>query len=61
LKGRNQIEWLGRLEQEHDNLRVALEWALESEKMAPGGDEFALRLSGALRWFWRMRGHFHGT
>jgi hypothetical protein len=36
-----------------------LEWALESEHTEPGGDEFALRLSGALRWFWRMRGHFH--
>jgi tetratricopeptide (TPR) repeat protein len=59
LKGRNQIEWLGRLEQEHDNLRVALEWALESEHSTAGEDELALRLSGALRWFWRMRGHFH--
>jgi len=59
LKGRNQLEWLGRLEQEQDNLRVALAWALESDHTAPGGDELALRLSGALRWFWRMRGHFH--
>ncbi len=59
LKGRNQLEWLGRLEQEHDNLREALEWALESDGAATGGDELALRLSGALRWFWRMRGHFH--
>ena len=59
LKGRNQLEWLGRLEQEHDNLRVALEWALENDPTAAGGDELALRLSGALRWFWRMRGHFH--
>jgi predicted ATPase/DNA-binding SARP family transcriptional activator len=59
LKGRNQLEWLGRLEEEHDNLRVALEWALESVCTAPGGDEWALRLSGALRWFWWMRGRFH--
>jgi DNA-binding SARP family transcriptional activator/predicted ATPase len=59
LKGRNQVEWLGRLEQEHDNLRAALAWALESDRMSAGGDELALRLSGALRWFWRMRGHFH--
>jgi predicted ATPase len=59
LKGRDQSEWLRRLEQDHDNLRVALEWALESGRTAPGGDELALRLSGALRWFWRMRGHFH--
>ncbi|UCC89791.1 MAG: hypothetical protein JSV81_10875, partial [Anaerolineales bacterium] len=59
LKGRNQLEWLGRLEQEQDNLRVALEWALERDQAAPGGDELAPRLSGAMRWFWRMRGHFH--
>jgi tetratricopeptide (TPR) repeat protein len=59
LKGANQLEWLNRLEQEHDNLRVALEWALESDQAAPGGEELALWLSGALRWFWRMRGHFH--
>lgn len=59
LKGRNQLEWLGRLEQEHDNLRVAWEWALESDQMGPGAGELALRLSGALRWFWRMRGRFH--
>jgi predicted ATPase/DNA-binding SARP family transcriptional activator len=59
LKGRDQLEWLGWLEQEYNNLRVALEWALESDHTAPGGGELALRLSGALRWFWRMRGHFH--
>ena len=59
LKGRNQLEWLGRLEQEHDNLRAALAWALESVRTAPGSDELALRLSGALSLFWRMRGHFH--
>ena len=59
LKGCNQLEWLGKLEQDHDNLRVALEWALESDGMALEGDELALQLSGALRWFWRMRGYFH--
>jgi predicted ATPase/DNA-binding SARP family transcriptional activator len=59
LKGRNQLEWLGRLEREHGNLRVALEWALESDLTAPGDDELALQLAGALRWYWRMRGHFH--
>lgn len=61
VKGRNQVEWLGQLEQEHDNLRAALAWALESDRAdaGAGGGELALRLSGALRWFWRMRGHFH--
>lgn len=59
LKGRDQLEWLGRLEQDHDNLEAALEWALNSESLTPDGVELALQLSGALRWFWRMRGHFH--
>ncbi len=59
LKGRNQLEWLGRLEQERDNLRVAFEWALDCDDLAPGDGELAMRLSAALRWYWRMRGHFH--
>jgi tetratricopeptide (TPR) repeat protein len=59
LKGRHQLEWLGRLQQEHDNLRAALQWALESDRAAAGRDELALRLSGALHLYWRMRGHFH--
>jgi predicted ATPase len=54
LTGSNQLE---RLEQEYSNLRVALEWSLNSDRAAPGKDR-ALRLAGALRWFWRMRGHF---
>ena len=59
LKGRNQLEWLGRLEQDHDNLRAALEWALEQDVLTTGDQELSLKLSAALRWFWRMRGHFH--
>ena len=59
LKGRNQLEWLGRLEQEHDNLRAALVWALKSDDFVCGDGELVLRLAAALRWFWRMRGHFH--
>jgi predicted ATPase/DNA-binding SARP family transcriptional activator len=58
LKGRNQLEWLGRLEQEQDNLRTALEWALESDDLRSGDGELGLQLSASLRWFWRMRGHF---
>ena len=58
LKGSNQLEWLERLEEDYSNLRVALEWALKSDRAA-SGDDRALRLAGALRWFWRMRGHFH--
>ena len=59
LKGPNQLKWLGWLEQEHDNLRAALEWAQKRDGEATDGRELALQLSGALRWFWWMHGHFH--
>jgi predicted ATPase len=39
LKGANQLEWLDRLEAEHDNLRAALTWALERQEA-----DVALRL-----------------
>ncbi len=58
LAGRDQMEWLRQLEEEQDNLRAALEWALESDWATPRGEELSLRLSGALRWFWRAHGHF---
>jgi predicted ATPase len=42
FKGANQLEWLERLEVEHDNVRAALTWALKRKEA-----EVALRL-GAL-------------
>jgi tetratricopeptide (TPR) repeat protein len=59
LKGPNQLEWLNRLEQELGNLRAALEWAFSSSAAAQAMEDPALRLAGALRWFWRMRSHLH--
>ncbi len=59
LKGSNQLEWLDRLEQDVSNLRAALDWALKNNAAVQDMDEPVLRLAGALRWFWRMRGHFH--
>ena len=53
LRGPQQAEWLRRLEQEHENLRVSLDRSLV--EAAPGG---GLRLCGALQFFWIMRGHF---
>jgi tetratricopeptide (TPR) repeat protein len=52
LGGRDQVAWFVRLEEEHDNLRAALEWSLET-----GEAETGLRIGGALHWFWRVRGH----
>jgi non-specific serine/threonine protein kinase len=48
LFGQRQQVWLARLEEEHDNLRAALEWS----HLDPGGAEAELRFVGALYWFW---------
>jgi tetratricopeptide (TPR) repeat protein len=53
LRGPDQLEWLERLESEHDNMRAALAWALERK-----GVEVALRLGGALWWFWSARSYY---
>ena len=51
LRAFDMVIWLDRLEAEHDNLRVVLEWALESDI------EAQLSLASALLWFWWIRGH----
>ena len=45
-------EWLDRLELEHDNIRAALEWLIQSQNA-----EWGLRLGAALFRFWEMREH----
>jgi predicted ATPase/class 3 adenylate cyclase len=54
LERAEQIQWMDRMEQEHDNLRAALEWS----KTAEGAGELCLRLAGTLGYFWEVRGHF---
>jgi predicted ATPase/DNA-binding SARP family transcriptional activator/DNA-binding CsgD family transcriptional regulator len=54
LEGPEGMEWLERLEAEHDNLRVALSRALAGED-----SELGLRLASALSLFWQERGHFN--
>jgi predicted ATPase/DNA-binding winged helix-turn-helix (wHTH) protein len=53
LGGTQQSLWIAALELEHDNFRAALQWALE-ERQA----ETAMRLAGALWWFWYLHGHY---
>ena len=57
--GKPQAVWLQRLEQEHDNMRAALQWLVEQEETREGAHtiELALRLGGALGSFWQARGH----
>jgi predicted ATPase len=49
---RDTLEWLDRLDREHDNLRAALD-RLE----ASGENELALRLAGAASRFWYLKSH----
>ncbi len=53
LRGPEAAKWLERLEVEHDNMRAALTWALEREKV-----ELGLRLAAALYQFWWSRGYY---
>jgi non-specific serine/threonine protein kinase len=53
-RGREPGAWLARLQADHDNLRAALAWAVETT--AP--DETGGRLAAALHRFWCLRGHF---
>jgi DNA-binding CsgD family transcriptional regulator len=54
LNGPEQVEWLDRLEEDHDNLRAAIRWALEQ-----GEAEMALRLSASAAHFWYPRGYLN--
>src|SRR5437868_4699722 len=47
------LMWLARLEDEHDNLRAALEWALAGNDAVRGA-----QLAIALAPFWTGHGHY---
>ncbi len=53
LHGPEQMQWLDRLDVEHDNLRAALEWSPGEGRVEKG-----LRLGAALAWFWERRGYW---
>lgn len=52
LAGPHSAIWLDKLEQEHNNLRLALHWAAQT-----GAAEVGLPLGVALSRFWTLRGH----
>lgn len=52
LASTEQVKWLERLEQEHDNLRATLSWLLARDEI-----EMALRLGGAVWVFWVLHAH----
>jgi predicted ATPase len=52
IQGPKQITWLGRLDDEHANIRAALGSALER-----GDSDAALRIAPPLWEFWRVRGY----
>jgi predicted ATPase/serine/threonine protein kinase len=54
LTGSQQVEWLDRLEQEHDNFRLVLAWAKDNREATTG-----LRLCSALWRFWLIRGYLN--
>ncbi|MDQ3855138.1 MAG: helix-turn-helix domain-containing protein [Chloroflexota bacterium] len=52
LRGASQVEWLDRLETEHNNLRVAIDWFIARSRW-----EEVSRFGWALWLFWWIRGH----
>jgi predicted ATPase/class 3 adenylate cyclase len=52
VMGSDKGAWLDRLEEDHDNFRAAMTWAIAAD-----ATETALRLGAALWRFWQMRGH----
>ena len=59
LRGAQQAAWLNRVEAEHDNLRAVLEGCHAHAGHTPdaAAARTRLRLSGALWWFWMIRGY----
>jgi predicted ATPase/DNA-binding SARP family transcriptional activator len=50
LRARGQVEWMARLDDELDNLRVAMEWGLAADV------ERGLQIMADTMWFWWIRG-----
>ncbi len=53
LRRSDAVEWHDRIEVDHDNFRLALDWTVQSKSSAESG----LRLAGAVSEFWATRGY----
>ena len=51
--GPSSGEWLERLEREHDNVRSAIAWAIDSDPA-----DLGLRVPESIWRFWQIRGHY---
>jgi hypothetical protein len=54
VMGEDRSDWLDRFDADHDNVRMALDWAA-----VHGETDLALRLAAASWRFWQSRGHLH--
>ena len=54
LHSAEQSVWVEQCRADHDNLRAALKWSIET-----GGGEPAVKLVVALAWFWYVDGHWN--
>ena len=54
LLRKDRRTWLDLLEQDHDNIRIALDWAV-----GRGEPDLALRIAAASWRLWQARGHLH--
>lgn len=57
LRQSDQNFWMDRLEEEHDNLRAALEWSLSSDDVEC--IKAGMRIAASSTLFWIVRGHWN--
>ena len=53
LRGPEQVDWMERLEAEHENFRAAMAFTDEHDMT-----ELTARMAAALHWFWGVRRHY---
>lgn len=65
LRSSEQLEWLDLMENDHDNLRAALEWSLRYEHLEVASSieqeatiQASFRFAGAMLLFWRLHNHW---